>query len=130
MRCTPRRTLLGRSAPASGTAAAAMAQCGWPVPLRTPTVPAAPTASTYRAACTDSSRRPAEERDGTPLVAPGSQDLCRSQPPKPIRMENTDDAAAMSMATYQGTTVGTEAHAPRARIPKNGPFGFSRTRSE
>src|SRR3954470_10525798 len=130
MRWTPRRTLLGRSAPASGTAAAAMAQCGWPLPLRTPTVPAAPTASTYRAAWSDSSRRFAVERDGGFLVAPGSHDLRRTQPLKPIRMENTDDPAAMSMAPYQGTAVGTEAQAPRARIPKKGPFGFSRTRSE
>src|SRR5690349_20167022 len=116
MRWTPRRTLLGRSAPASGTAAAAMAQCGWPVPLMTPAVPAAPTARTYRAAWTDSSRCRADERDGMLRVAPGSHARLRTQPLKPIRIENTDDAQAMAMAAYQGTTVGTEAQAPRARM--------------
>src|SRR6478609_1473844 len=125
MRWTPRRTLLGRSAPARGTAAAAMAQCGWPLPLMTPTVPAAPTARTYRAAWTDNSRRPAAERRGTLRVAPGSQDRRRTQPLNPTRMENTDDPAAISRAAYQGTAVGTEAQAPRARIPKKGPLGFS-----
>ena len=39
-------------------------------------------------------------------------------------MENAADPAAMRTAACQGTAAGTEAHAPRARIPKNGPAGF------
>src|SRR5690348_18256702 len=47
-----------------------------------------------------------------------------------MAMENRAEPQAMSMAAYQGTWAGTEAHAPSARMPKNGPLGFSRTRSE
>ena len=36
----------------------------------------------------------------------------------------------MSSAANQGTVVGTDAQAPRARMPKNGPLGFRFTLSE
>ena len=48
---------------------------------------------------------------------------------EPTSMAKAADPAAMNIATCHGTTVGMEAQAPSANMPKNGPFGLSRTRS-
>ena len=129
IRCRPRYTLLGISAPAKGTAAAAMAQCGCPLPLRTPTEPAAPTAVRYRPAWIQADRRLAPRRAGTSRSAPRSHALPRTQPPNPTTMDQAADRAPIRTAVCQCTVVGTEAQAPSAKIPKNGPAGFSATLS-
>ena len=130
MRWRPRCTLLGISAPGKGTAAAAMAQCGCPLPLRTPTEPAAPTAVRYRPAWIQADRRawPRAGRDSR--SAPRSHARPRTQPPKPTTMRQAADSGADQDRSVPGTIVGTEAQAPRARMPKNGPSGFSCTLSE
>lgn len=63
-------------------------------------------------------------------TAPRSHTRYRSHPAKPTTIENAADAAQIRTAPRNGIWAGTEAQAPRAKIPKNGPLGLSRTLSE
>lgn len=54
-----------------------------------------------------------------------SQVRILNQPANPTSREKSADAAQISAADRSGMTVGIDAQAPNAKMPKNGPAGLS-----